>query len=97
MKSAKFVASRAGGYVDEIGTIDAQVKALLERREVLIAKLEKRPLGMIVGEDFKATVFASTHTSLNYKRVKRLLGLVEYGKCWKTTKGTGVRVTKVAL
>lgn len=94
MTKAKFAITRTMTDIDALGALKAEIAALTATHDALEAKLRKR-VGVRSGMAFTMTVYDSHNRTLNYARVRRLLGPDAYSRCWTENEYRTSRITKL--
>lgn len=77
---------------DQIGSLDAQIKALQEQLDTLKAEAKDRGISTIEGQLFTVTVDKSIRSSLDTALVKKELGQSWYDDHCKLAEVTTVRI-----
>lgn len=77
---------------DEYGTLDAQIKALTERKDAIKDELKARRVEKIEGAKFTITVSTSTRTTYDDKAIREALGSEIVKQYERTTETTTLRV-----
>lgn len=81
---------------DQIGQLDAQIKALTEQLEALKEQAKASGLNEIEGRIFKVSIGKSIRSSLDTKAVKEELGQKWYDDHCKLAEVTTIRVKPLA-
>ena len=80
MTSKKFVMSPRQAKIEELGSLDEEIKVLQERANKLKKQLGAK-LGKFSGISFYVNAFERGNTKLDRAKVKRLLGPTKYKSC----------------
>lgn len=81
---------------DEIGSLDAQIKALTEQLSALKDEAKARGLDKIEGKLFSVSIDKSIRASLDTSSVKKELGQAWYDDHCKLAEVTTVRIKPLA-
>lgn len=77
---------------DDYGTLDAQIKALTERKDAIKDELKARRVEKVEGAKFTITVSTSTRTTYDDKAIREALGAEIVKQYERTTETTTLRV-----